>query len=631
MSTVEIIPTELFVEIFQYLSTVDLLHAFLDLNYRLNQLIHLSLQNRPVSLQSIDKQDFDRICHEHRSILPTNITSLHLSSDDETIELCALFLTTGLNLNRFIHLQSLTLSYIEYYQTLNQLICQCHHLSSLHKLDLINCQCISQQRNDTVILIQNIWRLPNLIHCVINNINVNMTWITQVSVICQTLEYLSIGMIDGDKSALYHLCKSLPNIQRLHIDVIQWSFYSQPKIRFLDLIELKTTFRGSIEPTMEFLRDLPNLTSLTLEISDEILTGDDWQNLLENSLPNLKIFRLKMNFSLNLNTNLITITDQIVDSYRTPFWIKDHQWYIRYDCYLGHNEYRIVLYTIPYAFTQCSYLNTYYSISTKPDDDQRYSHEQVQRVDQRSILIDSMQNFRFFHIRFPNVYHVDIHFPWIDHSSLFRHLSYEQLRSLTVTLTDASSYEQLQILLHHTPRLYSFKLISFRSIERFFQLTSSSIRRLDLNFAFIKHGLMWNHENCLNLIQSPLGHQCEVLILQLDSQNDILELIEKIPHLRVLIFQMKTDNSFRLKSRKLIPWLKTNLPSKCSITTNSEQQPKISIWINREFHHSLPSNAQTSISTDPKEHSSKPYVYLFFFVVVFLLCVVFYYHFIISN
>ena len=624
----EIFPNELFVEIFQYLSTVDLLHAFLDLNDRFNRLIYLYFQNRPFSFQSIHKQHFDRICHQHQSIFSTNISSLHLSNDEETSELCELFLISGLSLNRFSHLQSLKLSYIDCFQTLNQLILECRDLFCLQKLDLIDCQCINQEGHNAVTLLNNIWSLSNLIQCVINNLKVNMTWIYRVSTICSTLEYLSIGMIEGDKSALYHLCKSIPNIQRLNIDIIQWSFYNQPKIIFPTLIELKTTFRGLNEPTVEFLRDLPNLTSLTLEISDVILQGNDWQTLLETSLPKLKIFRLKMNFSFSLNTDLIAGTDQLVDSYRTPFWIKEHQWYIRCDSYLAINGYCTVLYTLPYAFDQCSYLNTYYSISTQPDDDQRHSHDRIQVVNPKFIRIDSLHKLKLLSIRFPNVHQMDIQFPWIDYSNIFDHLSFKHLRSLTVTLNDCFSYEQFQTFLHHTPRLYSFRFILFtKSIEGFFQLTSSSVRRLDLNLALVKHGLIWNHENCMNLIRSPLGRRCEVLIIRLESKNDILEIIEKMPHLRVLICRMGNDNSVRSKilssrSPKLIQWLRTNLPSKCSITINSEQQPKISIWINRELTQSFSSNDQTSISTDrahAREHLSRTYLYLFIFVVLLIL------------
>ena len=634
MSQLEALPNELFVEIFPFLSTVDLLHGFLDLNDRLNQVIYLHFHNHPFSFQSIHKQHFDQIRHQHQSIFSTNISSLHLSNDEETPELCELFLLSGLSLDRFVHLQSLKLSHIDCFQTLNQLILKCRDLSCLQKLSFIDCSCINQQgRTYAVTLLDNVWGLPNLIQCVINNLKVNMTWICKVSAICKTLEYLSIGMIEGDKSALYHLCKSVSNIRRLNIDVIQWSNHRQPKIIFPTLIELKTAFRGLNEPTMEFLRDLPNLTSLTLEISKNVLSGNDWQTLLETSLPKLKIFRLKMNFSFIFNTNLITDMDRLVNSYRTPFWLEEHQWYIRCDCYLALSDHLAVLYTIPYAFDQCSYLNTYYSISTKPDDDQRYSHDRVYRVDPKFIRIDSMQNLEFFTIRFPNVHQMDIHFPWMDYSNMFHHLSFKQLRSLTVTLNGGFSYKQFQTFLHHTPRLYSLKITSFaKSIEGFFQLTSSSIRRLDLNVILGRYGLIWNHKDCMNLIRSPLGRQCEVLLISLENTKDILEIIEKMPHLRVLICRMRIENSLRWKtfssrSTKLMQWLRKNLPPKCSIMIDSEQHLKISIWINRELTQSFSSNDQTSISTDRahlKKHSSRTLLYLFvFFVLLILSCSLF--------
>ena len=623
MSTLEIFPCELFVELFQFLSNVELLHAFLDLNDRLNRLIDLHLQNRPFSFQSISKQHFDRICHQHRFILPTNISSLHLSNDEETADLCELFLISGLTLDRFIHLQSLKLSHIDSFRTIDTLIFQCRHLPCLQKLDLIDCQSLIQEQEEmTIDLINNIWSLPSLVYCMMNTMKISTPWICQVSMICSTLEYLSIRMIDGGKNALYHLCKSIPNIRYLSIDVFYCSREDRLKIHFPFLISLKTC-QYSVDSTMSILRSLPYLTSLTLELHNALLTGDNWQILFTRFLPNLQIFRLKMNFYWSVGRNRITRTNQLVDSYRTPFWIKEHQWYIRCDCYLGQNDHLAVLYTLPYAFDQCSYLNTYYSISTKPDDDQRYSHDRVQVVDPKFIRLDSLHKLKLLSIRFPNVHQIDIQFPWIDYSNIFDLSSFKQLRSLTVTLNDSFSYEQLQTFLHHTSRLYSLKVLSFGgSIDGFFQLTNSSIRRLDLVVAQGKQGSLFTDKNRSNFILSPLGRQCEVFLINLENANDILEFIEKMPHLRVLICPLeKGDWSHygisSFKSQKLMFCLREGLSFQSSIKISSEEQSTISIWIYREANQRLLLNDETAIFTDQsgiKNFFYTIYLYLYFFL-----------------
>ena len=626
MSQLERLPNELLFDVLEFLSTADLLHAFLDLNSRFNQLLFIHFQNHQFNFQSISKQHFDRICSQHYSNLDNRIISLHLTNDDETPNLCEFFLTSGLTLDQFIHLKSLTLSHIDSFHTTNQLIVQCRSLPSLENVSFIDCQSLNQQDKHTVALINNIWSLPNLIHCVMNNVQVKITWIHQISTINSTLEYLSIQMIEGDKSGLYYLCKSAPRLQQLHVDMIHWSFYNQPMIVFPSLVSLRAAFRGAIEPTIGFLKNLPNLSSLTFEIDDDTFDGNDWQYLLANYLPKLRIFRLKMNFICPTYPSLIDAVDEFVDSFRTSFWIEEHRWFVRCDCYLWNNKYYAILYTLPSTFKQCSYSNTYYSISSKSDDDERHSHRFVQVVDQQFIQLDSLQNLKLFHLRFPNIRQMEIIFPFSDYFNHLGHLLFQQLTSLTVMLNNQLSYHQLQTFLCRTPQLYSVKFLSFGgSIDGFFQLTSSSIRRLDLLIAQSRHELIFRDDNRLNLINSPLGRQCEVLLIELENANDILELVEKMSHLRVLICRLKNDIKtfnhwrFSLKSYRLIQWLKDHLPSNCSITVNSDQRPQISLWISREINQSSSLDDRTSISNDSahrREHFNLACLCLFLFSLV---------------
>jgi hypothetical protein len=393
---------------------------------------------------------------------------------------------------------------------------------------------------------------------------------------------------------------------------------------------LKTTFHGSIDPTIAFLKSLPNLFSLTLEINIAILNGYDWRTLLVNHLPKLKNFRLRMSFNFPTNGNLITHTDQLVDSFRTPFWIEEHQWFIRCDCYLAKRVSRGVLYTLPCAFKQPSYINTYYSVSTKPNDDECYSHRNVHVVDQRIIKLDSVQNLKLVNLRYPNIRRMELTFPLIDDFNFFDHFSFNRLISLTVTLNNHFSYDQLQTFLHRTPQLYALRFSSFGgSIEGLFQLTSPSIRRLDLIMTQWRHRLVFNHENCLNLIHSPLGCQCEVLLIELENRHDIVQLVGKLCHLRVLICRLEYNNYLNYgvftskKSEGLMPWLKKNLSPKCSITVNSDRQSMISMWIYRETNQSLLPNDKIPVSNerlDVREHSSNRGDLCLFLCMFFLFC-----------
>jgi hypothetical protein len=152
------------------------------------------------------------------------------------------------------------------------------------------------------------------------------------------------------------------------------------------------------------------------------------------------------------------------------------------------------------------------------------------------------------------------------------------------------------VLLDGTHHLYSLKFDSFGgSPEGIFRLTSLSVRRLDLLVAQVNHGNLFNKQDCINLINSPLGRQCEVLLIEIEHQTNILDLINKMPYLRILIFRCKGVilNYWKSSSisKDVIRWLQKHLSPKSSIVTDENNRSKICIWIYRTPNRSLSSNA----------------------------------------
>jgi hypothetical protein len=148
------------------------------------------------------------------------------------------------------------------------------------------------------------------------------------------------------------------------------------------------------------------------------------------------------------------------------------------------------------------------------------------------------------------------------------------------------------MLLNRACQLYSLEFYSFgESPEGLFQLTSSSIRRLDLLVAQLIHGTFFSHEDCINLINSPLGRQCEVLLMEFENRTDIIHLIENIPSLRILIFRCQDIVLNYLKSlsiiKDFIQWLRQHISSKTLIITDQTGGSKISLWIYQETKQSL--------------------------------------------
>ena len=75
-SVLEILPTEILFEIFDYLTAFDILRAFINLNQRINGVIGgYSFQ---LDCQRISRSKFDFIC---RHIQPERVISLYLSDE----------------------------------------------------------------------------------------------------------------------------------------------------------------------------------------------------------------------------------------------------------------------------------------------------------------------------------------------------------------------------------------------------------------------------------------------------------------------------------------------------------------------------------------------------------------------
>ena len=205
MLQLEILPNELLLYIYKYLSTAHLIHAFFGLNYRFDHLLYAHFRNHPLNFQSIRKEDFDVVCQKHLPVLSDYIISLHLTNDDETPNVYEHFLSYGFTLDRFIHLKSLSIYHINSSDTINQMIDQCHRLVHLNRLSLINCQVNKWMTHAIVKMINNIWSLSKLTHCTINDINVYNEWLSQISVISSSIEYLFIRSVDNSINILHRL------------------------------------------------------------------------------------------------------------------------------------------------------------------------------------------------------------------------------------------------------------------------------------------------------------------------------------------------------------------------------------------------------------------------------------------
>jgi hypothetical protein len=579
----ECLANELILYIFEFLDAIHLLQAFQNLNNRFDKLLFNEFRRHNLDFRSVSKYDFHKACQQYLPLIIHQITALHLSDNEETPNLPKLFLSHPFPINQFTHLQSFSLYSIQSFDILNQFITQCNNLPFLTHLNLIKCY-FNYPENDMQCLINNIWSLPKLTHCILDQITSRKMKLTRISVRSSSIKYLTLEKITCDFRDLSHLFEYTPCLRRISIKLT----YGFPNQEFhtplLSIISLKILYHGCANILTNLFQNIPNLIYLTLETFDIYCDGYEWEKILMRYLPNIKVFQLKMNLNFPHRDNINKQVDDLLDTFRTSFWLEERHWFVRCDWDPLNIFNDGILYTLPYAFDDCFYFDAVSSKSTCSNYTDYCSYDRVPILSHGNPENDSSKDSILFSARFSNIRHLKISFPfdenfWSCLSSLNR------LTSINVTLVHIdAAYFQLQELLNQACHLYSIKLsYSTDLLMRLFTLKSSSIRRLDFITKTKSRIRYFNNNECDVLINSPLVLHCEVLLIGIKHRTNIIDLIHAISTLRSLTCHCKDDeyNAWNSSSTydELVEWLRTRLPSTYSISRDEKQTYLIRLWI----------------------------------------------------
>jgi len=575
--SLELLANELILDIFDYFNGIQLLCTFHGLNTRINELLNLHFQTYPIDFRSVSKQDFDHVCQKILPLLTHQITSLHLSNDDDTPDQPNLFFSHGFHFQQFTNLQSLSLYYIRSTDLINKIILDCSHLISLH---------ISKWNfdDDTLkaeICINIIWSLSKLKYCYLDIQFSSDFTIPLPTVMSSSIQVLSIENDTFSLDCLISLFKYTPNLRNLNIRIRDTSV-SEELLSFNVplLTKLKIYFEGSLDILKNLLKNTSNLSQLIIETHDIYINGYQWEEIITNYLHKLKIFKFLTVYRIDMDKNINELIDQLIESFQTKFWLYEHQWFIRCNY---HTEYgSTYLYTIPYGFKKFYNISGDMSKSTCPTRRNDTSFNYV-----NTLILDS-DLLRFasqFSLLFPNIHHLELSYPFDD--VLWSVIpKFDRLISLEIISTvrpdeNDRPINHFPLLFNRAIHLYSltidYLIMSQLSLEL---ITNKSIRRLDL---IANDGHYYGSE-CVSLIQSLLGSQCEVLLINIENRTIVLDLIEKMPNLRALAFQCQDDqwgdsNESLLIEDELIQWLKHRLPSNCSVIRDESEISAIRLWI----------------------------------------------------
>ncbi|CAF1308816.1 unnamed protein product [Rotaria sordida] len=560
----ELLPNEIFIEIFEFLSIFDIFYSFNQLNNYFNQLIRTIPLH--VNFKNIQKSIFDRFCKFllSNSDVKNQIYTLVLSNKD-TSDQIKTFLSL-FSLNEFLHLHSLTLIQVEenILQKLKLIIPLIPQLHSFHLFDSNDIYLTDPLTSNLEIL-----SIPTL-----SSIN-KFSSITNLTISACSLDQL-----------FHYLFKYVPMLTYLNIQYLS-SYYSYTtnysNIDFMKAIHLKELIISNFEYKFEdfklLAKYIPKLTSLkfygTYDL--DMIDANQWEYLIISLLPYLDTFKFIFNYIYKPNDNHI---EDKLNKFQTDFWIKQHQWYTEYSL----SNYSALIYTIPYM------LNSY----TLELDSNRYSNQLIK-------TFNNVKNLTIYHttIRgsggryFSNVTSLTILPPKYAYrpqlgiqaiKSLKNIVNLSNLKYLGISfefkIKDA--YVLLRIL-QEAPKISSI-MISIRALEHFAyndeacEYLNKMIKKLEI-YKYHSSSFKFHHqiENFCKIFSNIEQLKCNI-----DQANDLLYLLNHLPKLSMLkayLWQINDYDYFYSWFKKATK--KLNLLF--NINYRDKQETELSIWINRNI------------------------------------------------
>ncbi|UJR24602.1 hypothetical protein I4U23_005977 [Adineta vaga] len=328
----ESLPNELLLNLFEYFKTIELFQIFYGLNSRFNILLYNYYRNYHLDFRFISKRDFLIFSDHHLPQIINHIVSLRIGDEYETPGLPYIFHFLGYSLREFIHLQYLSLHdielsiFIEYFNDISQ-------LNNLISLTITNCN-ISFYETKEMNFFNQIWLLPKLKYFHINTDYLKYINNFQINHHSSTLEHIYIHTsCEFSYYNLINIIEYTSNLQYISMSIEALNKYEMLTFNLSSIINLKLKYRGETNILKNLLQNTPNLQELHIRMMNTYLTGHEWKEIIKNYLPCLKILNFQICIRYLPNENVKIPYDEFLNTFRTSFWLDEHQWYICSDKY----------------------------------------------------------------------------------------------------------------------------------------------------------------------------------------------------------------------------------------------------------------------------------------------------------
>ncbi|CAF1352916.1 unnamed protein product [Adineta steineri] len=550
----ELLPNELLFNIFQYLSTPDVLRIFCQLNRRFDKLVDKHLYTcKYIDLQTTSKFNFDLIWEQYLSPLAGKITSLSLSNDVNTPDQVDQFYAHGFTLRHFPQLQSLALFHIHSKEIIDKIANDLPHLTTLTHLtfekSIFNYQ----------YMINIIWSLSNLVYFRFNTYSGSEQQAFHTPRVTSSTIKSIHGFFDERDTNIIALLRHTPQIRSLSLTIHACSFLTDLSTNITSITKLDLLFtKPAFSPLVDFLRRTPNLIYLKLDMVYNGIHAQVWERLIQKYLPNLKTLHFKMNFTIvKAGSTGERQVEQILNTFRNSFWLDEHRWFVQ--CDWSPITEKCYVYTLPYAFENFNIDFPICSKFTCAIDNTACFYDCVRRLTFNATPDHLYDSLTLSHIQFSNIQHITIDL-----------IGDKRFRCKTGQ-HDSSAYNcevnclnQLQHILEQYRRVTSLRLCGWPSAilkMPHCSIKDVSVFELDLQCRTGRE-YYYTQEECDQFSRSILGIQCKILTIDVIDWTCVYNLITKMNNLQMLNVRCRyhQPNSSQVSNeRDLMEWLHKNI------------------------------------------------------------------------
>jgi len=454
----ELLANELLFDVFEYLSFVDLLNGFQNLNNRFDNLIVDYCQTcQSLDFRLISKENLNFFRRRYLPSVVDHIENIYLSDSDRNPYEIDLFLSRLYPIYRFTNLKSISLESLYSIDKLKRLLNDLKQIPTLNSLKLIE----SYLENDPKKLVEimnQIWSLENLQDCYLDFSFSSKSYFIVSTIFSCSIENLTIKGFQCSFEELAFLYEHTPNLKSLSIELTSSFDDDQSKLLLIPtLTQLNLKTSVSADFIVSLLKKTPCLNQLTIQTKNVYISGNKWQLIIENYLFYLQKFDFQMEFSSETDEHQEEL-DRIVKSFENSFWIEQRQWFIRCFSFKQNDLYFYNVHSLPFHFKHfnINFNENFSCKSTVPTDEQSsFKYNYVQNLDCSYSIVDSLCLPKF---QFENVQNLTLSIGSEMNLFEFVKCRYENLRSVSIRIVDYlyqhEQIQQIQSILDQSPNLF---------------------------------------------------------------------------------------------------------------------------------------------------------------------------------